>query len=80
MCMSDFLQEREIYRHKYPFWGDLLTVRGISTHYATGEQLLTFEETAGQLPIPLAAGNFKELQTPEEGQAIIGRVMKLLTK
>jgi hypothetical protein len=79
-CIADFTDEHEAHGYTYPKMGEYLVVRGLATHYPTGELLLTFEEYYGLLPFPLAAYCFKELQTPDEGDALIKRVMKLLTK
>lgn len=79
ICDYDFERERSQHGHSYPHKGDLLIVRGVGLH-STGEQLCTFEELYMKLRIPLASRCFVELQTPEEGDAILRRVKNLLTK
>lgn len=79
-CNNDFERERQYYHHPYPFAGDLLVVRGLAQHLPSGQMLCTFEELVNKMPIPLAEANFDEMQTPEEGEAILTHVKKILTK
>jgi len=71
---------RAYYTHPYPHAGDLLVVRGLAEHLPSGQMLCTFEELVNKMPIPLAEGNFDEMQTPDEGNAILTFVKKILTK
>lgn len=80
ICNTNFDEERNLYPHAYPYKGDLLIVRGLAPHYPSGQMLCTFEELVGKIRIPLAEGNFDELQTPEEGDAILRRIKNFLTK
>jgi len=80
VCDYNFDRERMTYKqHPYPYKGDLLIVSGLMRHY-DGQLLCTFEELKNKLTIPLGAICFKELQTPEEGDAIISHFKKYLTK
>ena len=72
VCVYDFWREKEQYpNYKFPNIDDLLVVRGTATNYSNGRRMCTFEELYTVLPLPLLAEKFVELQTPEEGEAIL---------
>lgn len=77
-CNYEFSLERQRYGYEYPHAGDLLTVRGFMRDPESGETLLTFEELS--LPVGVFAYHFFEIQTPEEGDAAITKVKKVLTQ
>lgn len=77
-CDDDFSLERNHYQYNYPHRNDYLIVSGLVTHNPTGQLLCTFEELS--IPVPLAADFFTELQTPDEGNAIIRSIKNFLTK
>jgi hypothetical protein len=79
-CNTDFPEERKEWRHPYPYAGDLLVISGLNRHYPSGKLLLTFEETRTTLTIPLSEDCFDEVQTPEEGNAILQKIRQILMK